>query len=91
MTVTSRYLYIALIFSLMARFSFHLYQGLASAAVITTLGISYLAWYWWLNGAKFHHDDMAINKLRPSLLPFMLSHSYFDVFGLGFPYQLFIH
>ncbi|ULJ62906.1 CPBP family intramembrane metalloprotease [Wielerella bovis] len=61
-----------ILFSLMVRFAFHTYQGLAGAMVITTLGMVFLLLRW-------KSDE---------LLPFMLAHSFFDVFGLGLPLYL---
>lgn len=58
-----------LIFSLLVRFSFHTYQGLISAFVITTLGVVFI---------YFRQKD-------DELIPFMLTHSLFDIFGLGLP------
>lgn len=58
-----------LIFSLLIRFSFHTYQGLISAFVITSLGVVFI---------YFRQKD-------DELIPFMLTHSLFDIFGLGLP------
>lgn len=63
------YVPIMLIFALMVRFSFHTYQGLAGAIVIMSLGIVFFL-------LRLKNDN---------LLPFMLAHSFFDVFGLGLP------
>lgn len=63
------YVPIMLIFALIVRFSFHTYQGLAGAIVIMSLGIVFFL-------LRLKNDN---------LLPFMLAHSFFDVFGLGLP------
>lgn len=70
--VQRKYLPFALIFSLFIRFSFHTYQGIAAALVITTLGISFLL-------LRLKYDDLPA---------FMLAHSFFDIFGLGLPLYL---
>lgn len=57
----------AIIFSLGVRFVFHVYQGLAGAATITTLGLVFLLF----------------RRKITTLLPFMLAHAFFDVFGLS--------
>lgn len=72
--VQKQYLNQAIIFSLVVRFLFHTYQGLAGAMAITILGITFL-----LFRQKTHY-----------LIPFMLAHAFFDVFGLGLPYHWFI-
>lgn len=54
-------------FSLLVRFAFHTYQGLAGAATVTVLGVVYLLFRRKIN----------------TLLPFMLAHAFFDIFGLG--------
>lgn len=70
--IQKKYLPYALMFSLLIRFAFHTYQGLAAALVITTLGMVFL-----LLRCK--------DKQLPA---FMLAHSFFDVFGLGLPLYL---
>lgn len=70
--VHKKYLWLALLFSLFVRFSFHTYQGLAGAFVVTTLGVVFLA-------LRLKDDE---------LLAFMLAHSFFDVLGLGLPLYL---
>lgn len=60
--------------SLLVRFSFHTYQGLAGALVISTLGVVFFAL------RKF-----ALDKKDDNLLPFVLAHAFFDIFGLGLP------
>ncbi len=57
----------ALPFSLLVRFAFHTYQGLAGAATVTVLGVVYILFR---------------RKIK-TLVPFMLAHSVFDLFGLG--------
>ncbi|PQH57150.1 type II CAAX prenyl endopeptidase Rce1 family protein, partial [Acinetobacter baumannii] len=54
-------------YSLLIRFSFHTYQGISDALAITTLGIVFIIFR-----QRFY-----------SLIPFMLAHAFFDVFGLG--------
>lgn len=54
--------------SLVIRFAFHTYQGLSAAAIISTLGIVFFI-------IRLRHQE---------LVPFMLAHSFFDVFGLSF-------
>ncbi|PJG82915.1 CPBP family intramembrane glutamic endopeptidase [Caviibacterium pharyngocola] len=61
-----------LIFSLFVRFSFHTYQGITSALGITLFGLIFLAFRFRLT----------------NLVPFMLAHAFFDVFGLGLPLWL---
>lgn len=70
--VQKKHLPFFLIFSLLIRFSFHTYQGIAAALVITTLGISFLL-------LRLKYDDLPA---------FMLAHSFFDIFGLGLPLYL---
>lgn len=67
-----KYLPWAIVLSLVVRFAFHTYQGLAAALTITTLGIVFLV-------LRYKSD---------ALLPFMWSHSLFDLFGLGLPMYL---
>lgn len=55
--------------SLMVRFAFHTYQGLAGAVTITTLGVVFLL----------------LRRKSDELWPFMLAHAFFDLFGLGLP------
>lgn len=69
--VKKPYLPYVLFFSLIIRFAFHTYQGLAAAGSITLLGVVFLL----------------LRRNQPQLLPFMLSHSIFDLFGVGFPLQ----
>lgn len=70
--VEKKHLLWVVLFSLVVRFAFHTYQGLAGAMVITTLGVVFLLLRW-------KSDE---------LLPFMLAHSFFDLFGLGLPFYL---
>lgn len=66
-TVRQNHLRWTLVFGLIVRFAFHTYQGLDSALIITTLGIVFIFW-----------------RARVSqLMPFMLAHSVFDIFGLS--------
>ncbi|MDO4430751.1 MAG: CPBP family intramembrane metalloprotease [Lonepinella koalarum] len=58
------------IFSLVVRFLFHTYQGLFSAVGVALFGIILVFLRW-----RFS-----------VLIPFMLAHSFFDVFGLGLPF-----
>lgn len=65
--VPKKWLPYSIAFSLLVRFSFHTYQGIDAALGITLFGLAF-----------------ALLRLRvSSLLPFMLAHSFFDVFGLG--------
>lgn len=57
-------------FSIGVRFIFHLYQGLAGAATVTTLGVVFTLF----------------RRKTSVLVPFMLAHAFFDVFGLGSAY-----
>lgn len=59
-----------IIFSLIVRFSFHTYQGIFSAFGVTLFGIIFALLRWRIS----------------ALVPFMLAHSFFDVFGLGLPF-----
>lgn len=70
--VQRKYLPFALMFSLLIRFSFHTYQGIGGALVITTLGISFSL-------LRLKYDDLPA---------FMLAHSFFDILGLGLPLYL---
>lgn len=49
------------------RFLFHIYQGLHAAAMITVMGVLFFL----------------LRRKISTLLPFMLAHAFFDVFGLG--------
>lgn len=62
----------AVLFSLVVRFAFHTYQGLAGALTITTLGIVFFL----------------LRRKHSALLPFAWAHSFFDLFGLGLPLYL---
>lgn len=64
----------AFAFSLFVRFIFHVYQGLLGAASITTLGIVFFFY----------------RRKIPALVPFMLAHSFFDVYGLNMGYWLYL-
>lgn len=57
----------AFAYSLLVRFLFHTYQGLAGALTITTLGISFFL----------------LRRKIPYLVPFFLAHGVFDMFGLS--------
>ena len=60
----------AFVYALVIRFSFHLYQGISSAAGIGLfLGILYYVLY---------------QKKTKNLYPYMLSHTFADIFGLSF-------
>lgn len=66
--VEKKHLPYAIAYSLLIRFAFHTYQGLAAAITISSLGIVF-----------------ALLRLRyRELVPFMLAHSFFDIFGLTF-------
>lgn len=54
-------------YSLLVRFSFHTYQGISSAIAIALLGGVFLLF----------------RRKLSTLVPFMLAHSFFDLFGLG--------
>lgn len=56
----------AFAYSLLVRFVFHTYQGLAGALTVTTLGISFFL----------------LRRKIPYLVPFFLAHGIFDIFGL---------
>lgn len=57
----------AIAWSLSVRFIFHLYQGFAGALTIMTLGLTF--WFF--------------RRKTDMLLPFMLAHAVFDLFGLS--------
>lgn len=57
----------AFAYSLLVRFLFHTYQGLAGALTVTTLGISFFL----------------LRRKVPFLVPFFLAHGIFDIFGLS--------
>lgn len=59
---------LALIFSLFVRFSFHTYQGIDAALTITLLGLVFCL----------------LRLKHKALPPFMLAHSFFDLFGLSY-------
>jgi len=65
--VPKRYYSWIIAYSLLVRFSFHTYQGLESAIVITGLGVVFLIYRWRVS----------------ALLPFMLAHAFFDITGYG--------
>lgn len=65
-----------IIFSLVLRFAFHLYQGLDGAWVITSLGVSFLLAKMWL-----------VRRQKDSLAPFFITHTLFDIFGLTWVLQ----
>ena len=67
--VETKYRWIAFIYSLIIRISFHTYQGIVSALGIgLILGIVYFLLY--------------IGKTK-NLFPYILSHAFSDIFGLG--------
>ncbi|EIJ69047.1 CPBP family intramembrane glutamic endopeptidase [Pasteurella bettyae] len=69
-TVPKKWLPYVIIFGLVIRFLFHTYQGLFAATTVTLFGLIFV-----------------LLRLRFStLLPFMLAHAFFDVFGLGLPF-----
>ncbi|WLF84057.1 CPBP family intramembrane glutamic endopeptidase [Moraxella sp. ZY210820] len=70
--VNKKYLPYVILFSLLIRFAFHTYQGIAGAMTITTLGIVFAL-------LRYKYDDLPA---------FMLAHSFFDIFGLGLPLYL---
>lgn len=65
--VTGRYRIYAIIASVCIRFSFHLYQGIASAMGIALIGLGFIL----------------VRRKVASLVPFMLAHAVFDIFGAG--------
>lgn len=71
--VSKKHLPYAIIFSLIIRFSFHTYQGIPSALIITTLGITFFL----------------LRLRYKELVPFFLAHSFFDLFGMTFLLGLF--
>lgn len=64
--VPRKHLVWVLPFSLLVRFAFHTYQGTAAALTITTLGAVFIV----------------LRLKYKELPPFMLAHSFFDLFGL---------
>ena len=62
-----RYHHALIVISLLLRFLVHTYQGLVGAFVVMMLGVVFLLF----------------RKKIKSLVPFMLAHAFFDVFGLG--------
>ena len=56
----------ALLFSILVRFSFHIYQGMPAAVGITCMGLVFM---------------LCRTKIR-ELVPFTLAHSFFDIFGV---------
>nr|WP_283162941.1 CPBP family intramembrane glutamic endopeptidase [Moraxella sp. Tifton1] len=67
-----KHLPLAIVLTLLVRFAFHTYQGLAGALTITTLGMVFLL----------------LRRKSDELLPFTLAHSFFDLFGLTLPLYL---
>lgn len=65
--VDARYRVIAIVTSVFIRFSFHVYQGLPSAFGIALTGLGFI----W------------VRRKFTSLVPFVLAHSVFDIFGAG--------
>lgn len=65
--VTPKMLPRVVMLSMMVRFLFHTYQGLAGALTITTLGLVFFLF----------------RRQFSALVPFMLAHALFDVFGLS--------
>lgn len=72
LAVKRQWLWLAIPFSLIVRFSFHTYQGLDNAFIIMMMGVSMLLLYSWVG----------------RLWPFMVAHMVADVFGLGLIYYL---
>ncbi|XXQ68778.1 CPBP family intramembrane glutamic endopeptidase [Neisseriaceae bacterium B1] len=70
--VQRKHLPLVIVLSLLVRFAFHTYQGLAGALTITTLGIVFLL----------------LRRKSNELLPFTFAHTFFDLFGLGLPFYL---
>lgn len=70
--VHPRILPAAFAFSLFVRFIFHVYQGIIGALSITTLGIVFYLY----------------RRKISTLVPFMLAHSFFDIYGLNMGYWL---
>lgn len=64
-----QHLPIVFLMSLVVRFLFHTYQGFVGAFVIMTLGVVFFY----------------LRQKDDELVPFMLAHAFFDVFGLGLP------
>lgn len=65
--VNARYRIIAILASVFIRFSFHVYQGLPSALGIALMGLVFIF----------------VRQRVTSLVPFVLVHSLFDIFGAG--------
>lgn len=65
--VNARHRIVALIASVVIRFGFHLYQGFPSAFGIALMGVIFIL----------------IRQKFTSLVPFILVHSIFDLFGAG--------
>lgn len=70
--VRPRLLPAAFAFSLFVRFIFHVYQGIIGALSITTLGLVFYLY----------------RRKISTLIPFMLAHSFFDLYGLNMGYWL---
>lgn len=66
--VDKRYLPYALVGSLFVRFIFHVYQGIPVAIGIMFIGVAFIL----------------LRKRVHSLIPFMLAHTVFDIFGASF-------
>lgn len=58
----------ALVLSIFVRFIFHTYQGMESAITIALMGIVFIF----------------LREKIKSVVPFMLAHTIFDIFGVGF-------
>ncbi|MBR8703013.1 CPBP family intramembrane glutamic endopeptidase [Porphyromonas levii] len=65
--VNAQYRLVAIIASIFIRFGFHLYQGVLSAFGIALMGVVFIC----------------IRQKFTSLVPFVLVHSIFDIFGTG--------
>lgn len=72
--VNAKHQIIAIIASVFIRFSFHLYQGLASALGIACMGLLFIL----------------VRRKFTSLVPFILVHALFDIFGAGVFFWLYM-
>lgn len=72
LAVRRRWLWVAIVLSLIVRFSVHTYQGLEAAFIITAMGLQMLILYYWIR----------------RLWPFMVAHMLADIFGLSLLYYL---
>lgn len=65
--VGGRFKIMAIVASVLIRFGFHIYQGLPSALGIALMGLSFIL----------------VRQKYTSIVPFVLVHSLFDLFGAG--------